>query len=93
MQSELDELMSSLGGIPTDEDLDYLASGGGVNSLGVSPQVLKIVEELGSDQILIEAALKWVRTKKKEMTLAKIKALYTQEELNELLEEAKGQTN
>jgi len=46
--------------------------------------VLKLADEIGDDEILAEAALKWVKQKKRDMILAKIGTLYTPEELEAL---------
>lgn len=53
-----------------------------------SPQLLALVEELRSDQLLTEAALAWVRTKKREIAGATLGVLYTQEQLKDMLEKS-----
>ena len=41
----------------------------------IPSQVLALVQEIGSDALLADAALQWVRQKKQEVTLATLVAL------------------
>lgn len=47
----------------------------------IPPVVMRLVGEIGDDAVLAEAALRWVRDKKREVTAAMLHVLYTPEQL------------
>ena len=45
-----------------------------------NPKAVALIDLIGPDEVLLEAAIGWVRTKKSEITIAKLKVLYTPKE-------------
>lgn len=54
---------------------------------------LSVVQILRDDPILAEACLKWLQRKQSEMLMAKLRAIYTEEELQAMLAKAQGESS
>ena len=56
------------------------------------PQVVKLAQEIGTDEVLAEAALAWIREKKQQITIAKLVALRGQAYVDALIEKLNEET-
>ena len=56
------------------------------------PQVVKLAQEIGTDEVLAEAALAWIREKKQQITIAKLVALRGQGYVDALIEKLNEET-
>ena len=55
-----------------------------------SPQMIKLVQEIHGDDLMIEACLAWAREKKEKILGAKLVALYGEEFIKNKLAEAEA---
>jgi len=85
--------MSSIEEMADNADLEgYLASRevDEAPEVQFSPQMIKLVQEIHGDDLMIEACLAWAREKKEKILGAKLVALYGEEFIKNKLAEAEA---
>lgn len=83
MQQSLKQLVQELEN--ENEELERPEWQPGLDRADRVPSVVaKVVEEIGSNTLLAEAALHWIRTKKQEMVQGQLVTLYGPEHLERL---------
>ena len=75
-----------------DDQGEWMPTVPGAEPANLPPAMVKLAQEIGTDEVLAEAALAWVRSKKQDVTKAKLVALYGQDAVQSMTEKLEGES-